>query len=69
MTNFRGVDVVPLLGAIVGCHCSVLWLGGRVTTAPIVGCHCSVLWLGGRVTTNFRGVDVVPLLGAIVVPL
>ena len=26
------VDVVPLLGAIVGCHCSVLWLGGRVTT-------------------------------------
>ena len=27
-TNFRGVDVVPLLGAIVGCHCSVLWLGG-----------------------------------------
>ena len=19
-------------GAIVGCHCSVLWLGGRVTT-------------------------------------
>ena len=26
------VDVVPLLGAIVGYHCSVLWLGGRVTT-------------------------------------
>ena len=26
------VDVVPLLGAIVGCHCSVLWLRGRVTT-------------------------------------
>ena len=23
------VDVVPLLGAIVGCHCSVLWLGGK----------------------------------------
>ena len=22
------VDVVPLLGAIVGGHCSVLWLGG-----------------------------------------
>ena len=21
-------DVVLLLGAIVGCHCSVLWLGG-----------------------------------------
>ena len=51
------VDVVPLLGAIVGCHCSVLWLGGKVTTnfrgvdvvpllGAIVGCHCSVLWLG-----------------------
>ena len=25
------MDVVPLLGALVGCHCSVLWLG-RVTT-------------------------------------
>ena len=25
------MDVVPLLGVIVGCHCSVLWLG-RVTT-------------------------------------
>ena len=47
---------VPLLGAIVGYHCSVL--------------HCSVLWWGeGRVTTNFNfgGMDVVPLLGAIVV--
>ena len=70
-TNFRGVDVVPLLGAIVGCHCSVVWLGGRVTNfggvdnfggvavvpllGAIAGCHCSVLWLGGRVTTNFAG--------------
>ena len=26
-----GVDVVPLLGAIAGCHCSVPWLEGRVT--------------------------------------
>ena len=26
-TSFGGVDVVPLLGAILGCHCSVLWLG------------------------------------------
>ena len=27
------VDVVPLLGAIVGCHCRVLWWGKeRVTT-------------------------------------
>ena len=51
------VDVVPLLGAIVGCHCSVLWLRGRVTTnfggadvVPLLGaiarCHCSVLWWG-----------------------
>jgi len=45
------VDVVPLLGAIVGCHCSVLWLRGRVT----------------KVTTNFGGVDAVPLQGAILV--
>ena len=74
------VDVVPLLGAIVRYHCSVLCLGGRVTTnfnfggmdvvpllGAIAGCHCSVLWCGeGRVTTNFGGVDVVPLLGAIV---
>ena len=22
---------MPLLGAFVGCHCSVIWLGGRVT--------------------------------------
>ena len=76
-TNFGGVDVVPL-GAIAGCHCSVLWWGeGRVTTnfggvdvVPLratVRCHCSVLWLGGRVATNFGGVDVVPLQGAIVV--
>ena len=31
-TRLQGAqDVVPLLGAIVGCHCSVLWLRGRVT--------------------------------------
>ena len=59
------VDVVPLLGAIVGCHCSVLWLRGRVTTnfggvdvvpllGAIVGCH----WLSG--------VTMVPLQGAMV---
>ena len=38
------VDVVPLLGAIVGCHCRVLRLGGRVQ--PTLGegtwCHCWV---------------------------
>ena len=45
------------LGAIVRCHCSVLWLGGRVTSnfedvvpllGAIAGCHSSVLWLGGE---------------------
>ena len=47
------VDVVPLLGAIVGCHCSVLWLRGRVEGEgddqlwgsgrdAIAGCHCRV---------------------------
>ena len=45
MTNFEGVDVVPLLGAIAGCHCSgegddQLWGSGR---GAIAGCHCSVL--------------------------
>ena len=46
-------------GAIAGCHCSVLWVGGRVTTnfgrvdvvalqGAIAGCHCSVLWWGHR---------------------
>ena len=47
------VDVVPLLGAIVGCHCSVLSSvvkgegddgSGR---GAIAGCHCKLLWLGG----------------------
>ena len=45
-TNFGGVDVVLLLGAITGCHCSVLWWGkgglwgsGR---GAIAGCHCRV---------------------------
>ena len=60
------IDMVPLLGAIVGCHCSVLWWGWRPTLGSgrgaIAGCHCSMLWLGGRVTTNFAGVA---LLGAI----
>ena len=53
MTNFGGVDVVPLLGAIAGCHCRVP--EERVTTnfggvdvvpllGAILGCHCSVLW-------------------------
>ena len=66
---------MPLLDDIVGCHCSVLWLGGRVTTnfggvdavpllGAIVGCHCSVLWLGGRVTTESgRGAIAVAIAG------
>ena len=34
MTNFGGVDVVPLLGAIAGCHCRVPLRvpEGKVTT-------------------------------------
>ena len=52
--------MVPLQGAIAGCHCSVLWLSGR---GAIAGCHCSVLWFGVRVTTNFGGVDVVSFAG------
>ena len=34
------VDVVPLLGAIVGCHSTVLWLGEG--GGAIAGCDCSV---------------------------
>ena len=57
------VDVVPLLGAFVGCHCSVLYgwgegddqLWGAIAGSvrwlsgrgAIAGCHCSVRWLGG----------------------
>ena len=44
-TNFGWVDVVPLLGAIAGCHCSVLWLSGG---GAIAGCHCGVRWLWGE---------------------
>ena len=65
------MDVVPLLGAMVGCHCSVLWLGGRVTAnfggvdvVPLQGAIVVCYGLGGRVMTNFGGVDVVPLQGA-----
>ena len=65
--------MVLLLGAIVGCHCSVLWLGGKVTTnfggvdvVPLLGAIV-VCYGWGRVTANFGGVDEVPLQGAIVV--
>ena len=72
-TNFGEVDVVPLQGAIAGCHCSVLWLGGKVTTnfggvdvVPLQGAIVVCYGWGRRVTANFEGVDVVPLPGAIV---
>jgi len=62
-TNFGGVDVVPLLGAIAGCRYgggeSLL---GAVDVLPLLGaiagchcivvCHCSVL-VEGKVTANF----------------
>ena len=71
--------MVPLLGAILGCHDQLRESG----CGAIAGYHCKVLWLGGRVTmhfggsgtwchchcsvggvtTNFRGVEVVPLQG------
>ena len=66
-----------LVGAIAGCHCSVLWgaglaivacwSGGRfggVDVVPLQGAIV-VCYGGGRVMANFGGVDVVPLLGAI----
>ena len=66
-TNFGGVDVVALQGAIVvcygggrgGCHCSVLEGDDKLLGSgrgAIAGCHCSVLWFGGRVT-NFGGMS------------
>ena len=46
MPSQGAVDVVPLVGAIVGVHCSVLWLG-RVTTN--FGGVDMVPWLGAIV--------------------
>ena len=52
---------------VAGRHCSVLWLGGRVTNfggvdvVPLLGAVV-VCYGGGGVTTNFGGVDVVPLI-------
>ena len=57
MPSQGAVDVVPLLGAIAGCHCSALWLSGRGAIVgchcmpllgAVAGCHCNVLWLSGR---------------------
>ena len=61
------VGLLPLLGAIVGCHCSVVWLGERVKTnfggvgVPLLSAIAIVLCYGG----GEEGVDVVPLQGAI----
>ena len=45
-TNFGGVVVVPLQGAMVaGEGDDQLWGSGR---GAIAGCHCSVLYGGGR---------------------
>ena len=51
-----------IAGAIVGCHCSALWFGGRVTTnfggvdvVPLLGAIGAIVvryGYGGRVTTN-----------------
>ena len=54
--NFGGVN-----GAIAGCHCSVLRLGGRVTI-NFKGVDVVPLLMAGGVTTNFGGVDVAPLI-------
>ena len=57
--------MVPLLGAIAGCHSRVLdqfWGSGRGHCwVPFAGCHL----LDAMCSTPFGGVDVVPLLGAI----
>ena len=67
-----GVDVVPFLAAIVGCHWMCYgWGGWRPTwgsgRCAMSGCHrrvpLNVLWLGGRVTTNLG--EWTWLLGAI----
>ena len=75
--HFGGLDVAPgchcrvqrtWCHCCVGCQCSVLWLGERVTTnfggVDVTWCHCWVPLQGaivvrygsGGVTTNFGGV-------------
>ena len=48
-TNFGGVDVVPLLGAIARCHCSALSLRGEGDDQlwRSTWCHCWVPLVGG----------------------
>ena len=59
--NGRGA----LLGAIAGCHCSVLWCGeGRVTTlAEWTWCHCWVPSWGAIVVCYGWGEGWRPILG------
>ena len=54
-------------GAIAGCHCSVLWLGGRVMTNFGGMDVMPLMPLQGAIVVCFGGVDVVPLQGAILV--
>ena len=66
--------MAPLLGAIAGCHCSLLWREkGKVTANFLAewtwcdaGCHCTALWRGeGRVTAKVGAVDVLPMQGVL----
>ena len=54
-TNFGGVS---RLGAIAGCHCSVLWFGGRVTTnfGGVDGGRCWVPLQGAIVVCYVGGI-------------
>ena len=54
--NFGGVN-----GAIAGCHCSVLRLGGKVTI-NFRGVDVVLLLVGGGDNDQFWGVDVAPLI-------
>ena len=59
------VDVVPFLGAIARCYCSVLWLGGMVTAnfggvdvVPLLGAQCAMVGVGegdGQLWWSGRG--------------
>ena len=61
-TNFGGVDVVPSLGAIARCHCSVLWWGKGglwgVDVVPLLGAiagcqflfHIFILYSGPQIS-------------------
>ena len=64
---------MPLLGAIVRCHCSVLWFGGRVTTnfggvdvVPLLGAIITCYgWRGGDGNGQFWGSGCGAIGGAI----